>query len=365
MITLTATIELISNNGGDLSSVDTNLSGNNISGDISKILGVKTKPSNPFIIGASRIGDGSKFSSGVDYFISKSRSNSKGEFETACEITINSSKNISNLTISFDTENGRHPNSIKIDGVDYIDDDSIFTITNLSDSSKHTIIIDNWNTPNYPLVITGIYVALSVNINKRNLISFERSISYRADNKLPSYGIISNTGKIDFKDIDGEIRDYAEQMILTSDLEVSVSLYNTLNQKSEQIGAFETREWDYDSDNRNVSVSLKDNLEEWQDIWVDGFDYDPRNPYAVLDNGTMADLYKWLWKNVTPSKYQMLSFDRLDENTRTILNNTRIKYPLLKNGTLWSQWQKLCKVCGLYIYKNNNGETVCIYTLGS
>ena len=365
MITLTAKINLISDNNGSLNSVSSELLGNNISSDWQSIRGVKSQGSNPFIIGASKLGDGSTFSDKVDYFIGSQLSDDNGEFQPPCEITVNG-YNIKSLTIAFDTVNNRHPNTIKIDNVEYADDDAIFTISNLSSANTHTITIDNWNAPNYPLVITGIYVEISIDIDYRNLISLNRSITYRADNKLPSYGIISNIGNLEFNDLNGEIKDYAEQLLLTSDLKVVITLNNTLADKHEQIGIFETRDWDYDNENRSVSVSLKDDLEEWQDIQVQGFSYDPRNPSAVLTERTMANLYVWLQDSArTPSKYEMLSFSQLDEKTRTILQNTTIDYPLLESGTLWQQWQKLCEVCGLYIYKNNEGKTVCTYTYGS
>jgi hypothetical protein len=116
----------------------------------------------------------------------------------------------------------------------------------------------------------------------------------------------------------------------------------------------------------SVSVSLQDNLVEWQEIQIEGFGYDPRNPYKVLANGTMEDLYNWLQNgDRTPTKYRMLRFERLDEQTQNILRYTKIEYPLLKSGSLWEQWTKLCQVCGLYIYKNSQGNTVCSYTYGS
>lgn len=370
MITLTAKINLISDDNGSLNSVSSELLGNNISSDWQSIKDVKSHGSNPFIIGASKLGDGSTFSDKVDYFIGSQLSDDNGEFQPPCEITVNG-YNIKSLTIAFDTVNNRHPNTIKIDNVEYADDDAIFTISNLPSANTHTITIDNWNAPKYPLVITGIYVEISIDIDYRNLISLNRSITYRADNKLPSYGIISNTGNLEFNDLNGEIRDYAEQMLLTSDLKVKITLNNTLANTHEQVGIFETETWDYDNDNRSVSVSLKDDLEEWQDIQVKGFNFDPRNPFKTIIDGKMSNVYRWLQgrdengKPRTPQKYEMLPFEQLDTKTKEILERTTIEYPLLENGTLWQQWQKLCEVCGLYIYKNNEGKTVCTYTYGS
>jgi hypothetical protein len=294
--------------------------------------------------------------------MSSQLSDSSGYFLSPYEIEV-SGNEIKALTIAFDTINNRHPYSIKIDGEEYVDDDAIFTI-NLQSANSHKISIDNWNAPSYPLVIMGIYVDITIEVDYAKLISLDRSIFDRSDTELPSYGIISNSGSLSFNDLNGEIKDYAEQMLLTSDLKVVISLNNTLAKTEQKVGTFETRDWDYDNDNRSVSVSLSDDLEEWQDIQIEGFGYDQRQPYKVLGRGSMADLYDWLHKR-TPSKYDMLSYEELDESTKEILYNTTIQYPVLKSGSLWQQWTKLCEVCALYIYKNNDNKTVCSYTYGS
>ena len=480
MITLTAKINLLSGDNSKLQLGSDNLSGNNISRDLSKVVGVKKDGSNPFIIGASKLGDGSTFSNGVDYFIGDHLSNENGdfaytgrpkifncvktnsvihsEFEGIVEnnfygirqtlefskdigdyvpyaienpyleanfvsytgeiknystensilepqyqiISVKVSKNflyfdtrflipltfandyatidevalicqqstgnvvvaatmryfgykieivskseINSLTIDFDKINNRHPKRIYIDDVEYIDDDPIFTIANLNSSTRHKIRIDNWNSPNYPLVITGIYAEVNIDIDYRNLISISRSIFDRSDLKLPSFGIISNTGNIEFNDNSGEIRDYAEQLLLQSGLSCEIKLNNTLvDGASETIGLFETDQWDYDNDNRVVSVSLKDDLEEWQDILLE--------EYPLQNAMTMYEIYEYL-VGKTPSKWEFI----LDnETTTTRLKNITCPYPYLESDNLWAQWQKLCEVCALYIYKNNDGKVV-------
>jgi hypothetical protein len=209
-----------------------------------------------------------------------------------------------------------------------------------------------------------------VEIDYKHLISLNSKITYRSDNKLPSYGIMSNDGRIEFNDIydtaNGlwKFNNYAEEQMLTSDIKVEIVLKNTIAKTEQRVGLYETKDWDYDNDNKSVSVALKDDLEEWQDIFIDGISYDPREPYKVLKNGTMAELYDWLHRK-TLEKYEMLSLSELDDKTRIVLENTKILYPLLESGSLWQQWEKLCQVCALYIYKNNQGKTVCTYTLGS
>ena len=240
MITLTAKIDLISGNNGTLSEVTridgTPISGwgNNISSSIP--LGSKKTAKSPFIIGGSILDGSSTFSDGVDYFIGNQLSLGDGNFYFYYNIVVKG-KNITSLTIAFDEQNRKHPKKIEIDGVDYADDDAIFTVT-LPSANEHTIRIDNWNAPNSPLVITGIYVDVSLDIDYRSIVGLERSIFDRADYKKPSYGIVSNGGNLEFVDKDGEIADYAEQLLLKSDLGVFVYLNNTLSKTQEKIAEF-------------------------------------------------------------------------------------------------------------------------------
>ncbi|MBP3573870.1 MAG: hypothetical protein J6J71_04610 [Prevotella sp.] len=379
MITLSAKIELISgaNEGLEVSDVNYSIgyiglygNGNNISSEISNVVGKKIKSKNPFIIGASKLSDGSTFSNGEEYYIGKQLSNSDGNFENAYAFKITSSEEISSLTIAFDVENNGHPQYLQLgagESAEYFeDDDATFNIYDETYISKaqELIRIGTWNRPFYPIVISGIYVGLNIEIDKRNLLSMERTIASRSNFKFPSYGIISNTGHIDFSDIDGEMQDYVREMLLKSNVSVKFFLNDTIAKTNHQICDYNTKDWNYDNDSRVVSVSLKDDLEDWQEIYIEGFSFDPRNPNFVLKNKTMGDLYTFLHER-TPEKYKMLALSELDESTVSILNQTTIPYPFLKNGSLWSQWQKLCEACGLYIFKNSEGRTTCYYDLGS
>lgn len=365
MITLTAKISLVGEDGGNISQI-VNLPKNNVSGELNSLIDVSTQSSNPFIIGSSKVGDKSTFvSEDCGVFVGVKPSDANGNFESDDYRIVIYGRKMSLITIVFDTINNHYPTSLNIDGTEYENTKSVFTVF-LDSKSSHSVIINSLNVPNYPLLISGIYMGEKIDINSRNLISLSTSIFDRSDYKLPSYGIISNVGNLEFNDNNEKIKNYAEDLILTSDLKVKITLNNTLTNKSEQVAVMETKEWTYDNDNKSVSVSLKDDLEEWQDIQVSGFNYDPRNPNAILTNRNMEDLYRWLQnESRTPSKYNMLDFDDLDSNTKSILTNTILNYPLLEDGTLWEQWTKLCEVCGLYIYKNNKGETVCSSTYGS
>lgn len=368
MITLTAKIELLKSGlesvqNGVLENGTINLSGNNASAEIGAVVGVKRNVKRPFVFGKSVLGGGDKYYGELDYYMGGQLCDNDGNFAEPYTITV-SGQSISAITFAFDDLNGAFPKSIIVDkDTPYektiVDDDPTWTII-LDSVDTHTITISNWNTPNSMLILTGIYIDVVLNIDRRNMQRLERTIADRADFLLPSFGIISNTGNIDFIDFDGEVRDYAEQQILKSGLTVEISLNNTLYGNSEHIGIFYTNKWTYDNNNRAVSVSLKDDLEEWQEINIEPIEFDLVNKQSK----TMKYFYEYL-HSLTPNKYDMLSFDELDDNTKQVLTETVIKYPYLEGGSLWSQWQKLCAVCQLHIYKNNQGRTVCVYANGN
>jgi hypothetical protein len=197
-----------------------------------------------------------------------------------------------------------------------------------------------------------------ITLDYKRIVSINASIFDRSDMQKPSYGIISNSGQMEFIDYNNQFLNYANEGLLRPDLKATIFLSNTNANIQKQIAEFKTASWDYD--NKYVRVSLKDDLEEWQDINIGGIDYDPRN----LVEQNLKYYYDFLFEK-TPSKYNMIAFDELNASTKDILSNTYIKYTLLKSGSLWAQWTKLCKVSQSHIYKNNEGKTIFVYNGGN
>jgi hypothetical protein len=366
MITLTARIQLFGNGSNSVKSVASTNPPNNISNSINNIKNKRIRSGNAFIIGSSKIGDGSTLSNGVDYYIGELLSDENGQFAggSGFHFNIEPLTKLNDITIVFDDIGNGYPTELKVSAGERIyNDDPIVTLK--VEALNNYITVYSWNKPKSPLIVRGVYTDVSIDLDYNNLISMSGSIFERSDYRLPNFGIISNSGNIEFNDIDGEILDYAEEGWLTGGLETKLKLTNTLAKNAQNdVGTYYTATWNYDTDNRTVSVSIKDDLEEWQDINVEGFNYDPRNPNKVLPNKTMGELYTWLWDR-TPSKYKMQTLDELDEDTRTKLNSTYIEYPLLKSGNLWKQWSKFCEANQTHIYKNFEGITVCKYNGGN
>ena len=352
MIKITATINI----GGDtLNTVTSSQSGINVSSTLNEVIGKHEQIQRPFILGRSRLGGGDCFTKKANFYIGRIASNSYGNFSSNYVIEVSGS-NITLLIITFNKRESEYPRSILIDGEAYNDNDPTWTIP-LTSADTHTITISNWNKPNSPFVISSIYTDLSIELDDTNLLDFERTIMDRSDIKRPSFGIISNTGSLSFIDKDGEVKDYIAHQIISSQNVISAYLVNTETNAREQIAYFNTEQWSYNNSQSLVNVSLKDDLEEWQDINVPAVEYTP----TVSTPKTAEWFYRYLHSK-TPAKYKMLSFDELDEETKAVLSGTTIQYPLLESASLWAQWDKLCQLCFLKIYKRNDGRTVCKYS---
>lgn len=376
MIKLTARIQIF-NSGGEISNVYTNATARSNSANIESVANTRIKNENAFVFGYSKLGNRPQLKTSTKpakYFISKERTKNDKTFEKDIEIYFNKPQNTNTITIVFDDIENCFPTEFKIQNRTGTTnsqivktDDAICTISYLQDKIDYVIKISSLNKANAPLVVRGIYADLSIDLDYRNLTSISGKIFDRSDINLPSFGIISNSGNIEFNDTDGEILDYIENGWLQEGLEVKMWLTNTLaNNKQTKMGTYTTANWSYDNDNRSVSVSLVDNLVEWQDIHIEGFSYDPRNPNKVLANKTMKDLYQWL-RGQTPTKYRdtMKFFSELDTDTQTHLSSIVIEYPYLESANLWSQWNKFCQATQTHIYKDYEGNIVCKYNGGN
>lgn len=349
MITLTAKIELIGNDSGEINNITSAFTGNNISCDIDDIKGVTSqKTVSPFLLGKSKFSEDHRLYNKLSYFMT---------FNEAFSFSVESASDISFLTIEFDTTNDRYPAQIYINNTKYEVTSSVFTV-DVENSTE--LNIDITDTSYQPVILTGVYTNVTIKLDYTNLISISRTIYDRDNTKFPSFGVISNIADIEFNDFSLAFLNYAEQNLLIEGLSCDIILGNNITGNTERIGSYKTNQWEYDNDNHIVSVSLKDELEEWQDIHIAGFSYDAR----VQVSKTLKEYYNYLYER-TPAKYNMLAFDLLDDATKSVLTNTIVKYPLLESSSLWQQWDKLAKAAQSHIFKTNEGKTTFVYNGGN
>lgn len=358
MLRITARINIGDGGGNITEAEDYALYRANGASSLDECIGHHTQIQKPFFFGRSRLGGGQCYTKKANFYISKQVADSNGNFPRTYTFHIEG-ENLTQLIIIFNKRDNEFPKSINVDGDTFYDDDSQWTIPLTHGGISHSIFINNWNTPNSPLVISSIYADLSIDIDDTNLLDFERTIMSKDNYSQPSFGIISNSGSLSFIDKDGEVVDLVTQRLININSDISIYLYNTETDIKEQIGYFNTKQMSYNYSQQIFDITLKDDLDEWQSINVPAINYTP----TVSTIQTAEWLYKKLY-NLTPTKYNMLSFDELDEATKTVLSGTTIQYPVLDSDNLWAEWTKLCELCFLNIYKDNSGRTVCKYSGG-
>lgn len=192
-----------------------------------------------------------------------------------------------------------------------------------------------------------------ISVGKRNKRSIDFTISSRDKFDAPSWGIISNSGTISLIDTDGNLYNYAVNGDLKAGDAVEVFCENTITKKTQRIAYMFTEKWNYNNSNRNASVSIKDDLERWQDIQFDGIE--------LNRPATLYEIYE-IFKSASQS--YGFSFAPLKDEVRDILKATTIEFPVISAGNLWSKWDNLCKCACIYIYKNHDNEVELNYYYG-
>lgn len=187
-------------------------------------------------------------------------------------------------------------------------------------------------------------------ISNYSLKSLEVSRQSRSDLTKPSFGIKSNSGKLEFIDTYHIYETYINDRVLIEGCPIKINTVNSFTNNTELYGNYISGKWNYEPYQKIMSVEINDTLQDWQDINV---------KMSLDDDMTALDLYDYL-VSITPNRY---SFMALDEDTETILTNTQITYPYLEEGSLWSQWTKLCELCSLYLFNDKNGIRV-LYSEG-
>lgn len=198
-----------------------------------------------------------------------------------------------------------------------------------------------------------------ISIDSRNAISMERNIQDRSDFELPSFGIISNSGSLKFVDTDGSIRKLAEYNQLKNGMYAKIELVDTLSGISSVVGTMLTQDWNYDVNNKQVSVKLHDGLSEWQNIQI------PKLYYSASRTPIYGyNIYR-IFHSYVPSSYNMLSYNELDSITQARILSSNVRPLICDASTLWSGFNEFCQFLQLHIYRNGAGQTVCKYNGGN
>jgi hypothetical protein len=191
-------------------------------------------------------------------------------------------------------------------------------------------------------------------VHKRNILYVDSEIGDRSAIAMPSVGIISNRGSLRFADFDGTIDRLIATEGLSENYKCELFLTDTLSKAETSLGEFYATDWQYDSNSKEVSVTLADDLVEWQDI-----------EYNASDNigeGTAYQMYDVLVQHNVPSKWKFMP---LDAKTQQVLEQYVISNVYWNKTNLWALFNKLCEACGLHIFKNRENKVVVSYDFRS
>lgn len=210
----------------------------------------------------------------------------------------------------------------------------------------------------------GDSIHLDIQIDRRNILDLECGIDERSDNTQPSWGIISNKASLSFNDPFGVFKEKAEKRVLRRWAKCVIILNNTIAKIQKTVGTYIVEDWNYDTENKEVSASLTDGLERWQDVEYSGFP-----PIKSNDNGTQVRAWDIVNIGFTENgiviAYPLIKISKdsginvlMSVAARNTLQNTLINFAQMEKSSLWRAFEKICQICGLYIRTNENGEAV-------
>lgn len=321
----------------------------------------------PFLLSHSKLGGGHTFAPNkVDYSIVNVYSISgTGVYD----VYIICAAPAQGLTIAFDTYNNRYPAktsfgntaaSIYINGK-YFDIDSAITyfpvetktgsVGEYKDVQLYDIGVsggmDDAGSKNgkYPTIISGINIGVRYAVDKINMVDLDISQSDRPTNNKPIFGVMSGTASLKVKDDSGELLGYVQNKTIGRNSPVEFIIKNSTANKQQSVAKMLISDLKYDVNNFNIDLELSDGLLELQET-------ESNEIKMSTTPMTAKAVFERLKAYVT--KYEFA----ITANAETIMSSTTIKYPFLEQSKVWAAFDKLCNLCGLYMYMGADGKIV-------
>ena len=175
-------------------------------------------------------------------------------------------------------------------------------------------------------------------IDKRNILSYESEIKDRDDIKKPSFGLISNGGRISFNDKNQKFLNNYNHGFVNKQCKVYIYINNTVSKQSQKLGTYYIDAVDYDVENNVVNITVTDGLTRYQEINVDKIVF-------FEDVGAQE-----IWQKIS----EKMGFNETDFDAYWV----NIKYANIEGGTLWSQATKLASASYGIGYVDENGKLI-------
>ena len=369
MITVLAKINISSAGENAITEAAINQDGLAFANNISNIVNNSVSGKNPFILGTSALGSGAVFTKyGVDlgYYIGQ-KCDENGEFSADNILSFKVENGVEAITVEFAKEINEYAVSIHLLDMSnpqtplksWVNDDPIFTVKYSFEAGKqYGFLFETWSKPNSRLVLQGLYSKSEFVFDRRSIISTDTKIADRNSFDEPSFGIFSNSGTLELRDLDGEIYDAVRDGIIVNGAEVSIVVYDTYTKKQSPVAYMIISSCDYDTDNRTLSISLTDRLESLSEY-----------NYRVTVNPKNLIEYKKTFFDIATELLDLaVGYTKSKGYIIDLITKLRLKsksvYYYLEEGSVWQQLTKLCVACQLHIYTSEEGYIVCKYNGG-
>lgn len=177
----------------------------------------------------------------------------------------------------------------------------------------------------------------------------------RPDNNSPQWGIISNSGNMSIADTPNELLNILQNSE-TRKYIIIFYMRNTLTKAEEEIEEFYIDDFSYNKLSRELTIQYSDNLTDWQNINI------PSKAMTETDVSARS-IFNFLANQTGETKFPQPSYSngygapleylrKYDSTTYNAIANCHIKYPIIRKGTLWQMWQRLCELCALNIFRH-------------
>ena len=324
----------------------------------------------PFLLSHSKLGGGHTFAPNkVDYPILSIYFISGKGVPEVYNVYIICAAPAQGLTIAFDTYNNHYPAktkfgntaaSIYINGK-YFDIDSAITyfpvetktgsVGEYKDVQLYDISVsggmDDAGSKNgkYPTIISGINIGVRYAVDKINMVDMDISQSDRPTNNKPIFGVMSGTASLKVKDDGGELLGYVQNKTIGRNSPVEFIIKNSTANKQQSVAKMLISDLKYDVNNFNIDLELSDGLLELQET-------ESNEIKMSTTPMTAKAVFERLKAYVTKYEFAVTA------NAETIMSSTTIKYPFLEQSKVWAAFDKLCNLCGLYMYMGADGKIV-------
>lgn len=174
----------------------------------------------------------------------------------------------------------------------------------------------------------------------KNLLDISFNGQDRSDAAKPCWGIKSNSGRVEFRDDKNLINELKYNGNLsTSRINIELTVYD----RKVSLGDFKVTNAYKNPQGDLTILEFEDYLITWQNVQMKRY-------YCPYDQDVSI---KDIIDAIISRADEYIEYANFTTENR--LKNYYIAFPLIEEGSLWSQMKKICEVSSCYIYCDHRG----------